>query len=174
MIIPGFLIAMLTFPGVIVHEMAHQWFCRRFGLAVLDVCYLRFGNPCGYVVHEHARTPSQSIWISVGPFLINSVLGAAIAGPAFFSVFQFEQGGVVDYFLAWLGVSIAMHAFPSMGDAAVMWKSTRAGSFGVKAVTLPIVTIIYAGALGRVFWLDYIYGLAVAAAIPTLLVRLLA
>lgn len=44
--IPGQLIAALTFPGVIVHEMAHQLFCRLFRVAVLDVCYFRFG-PAG-------------------------------------------------------------------------------------------------------------------------------
>lgn len=52
MIIPGFLISILTFPGVIVHEIAHQLFCRICGVAVLDVCYFKAGNPAGYVVHE--------------------------------------------------------------------------------------------------------------------------
>lgn len=28
--IPGQLIALVTFPGVIVHELAHQLFCRRY------------------------------------------------------------------------------------------------------------------------------------------------
>lgn len=41
MIIPGFLISIATFPGVIVHEAAHQLFCRLTKVAVLDVCYFR-------------------------------------------------------------------------------------------------------------------------------------
>lgn len=103
---------------------AHQWFCRRFGLAVFDVCYFRLGNPCGYVVHEHPRKASQSIWISVGPFLINSGVGAVIAAPAYFSVFEFSHRNPFNYVLAWLGVSIAVHAIPSTGDAKAMWDAT--------------------------------------------------
>jgi len=50
--IPGPVIAFLTFPGVIVHEAAHLFFCKLFKLQVYDVCFLRFGNPAGYVIHE--------------------------------------------------------------------------------------------------------------------------
>lgn len=60
MIIPGFLISIVTFPGVIVHEMAHQIFCRLCGVAVFDVCYFRFGNPSGYVVHEIPKKASSN------------------------------------------------------------------------------------------------------------------
>jgi hypothetical protein len=43
--IPGQLIALLTFPGVIVHELGHQLMCRFLRVAVLDVCYFRVGRP---------------------------------------------------------------------------------------------------------------------------------
>ena len=52
MIIPGWIISILTFPGVIVHEAAHMLFCRMRGVAVLEACFFRFGNPAGYVVHD--------------------------------------------------------------------------------------------------------------------------
>lgn len=71
MIIPGFLISILTFLGVIVHEIAHQLFCRICGVAVLDVCYFKAGNPAGYVVHEIPKKPSTNILIGVGPFFVN-------------------------------------------------------------------------------------------------------
>jgi hypothetical protein len=125
--IPGPLIAALTFPGVVVHELAHQFFCRLFGVAIFDVCYFRFGNPAGYVIHEHPTKASQQIWIGVGPFLVNSVVGAIIAAPASIQVLQFEAGTPLDYVLIWLGISIAMHAFPSTGDAKG-WRNNNVDS----------------------------------------------
>jgi hypothetical protein len=45
--IPGQLISLLSFPGIIVHEFAHLIFCRLRKVAILDVCYFRFDNPAG-------------------------------------------------------------------------------------------------------------------------------
>jgi hypothetical protein len=49
--IPGPVIAAITFPGVILHETAHLFFCKLFKLQVYNVCYFRFGNPAGFVLH---------------------------------------------------------------------------------------------------------------------------
>jgi hypothetical protein len=125
MFIPGPLIALATFPGVIVHEIAHQLFCRIFRVAVFDVCYFRLGNPAGYVIHEPPSNASQQIWIGIGPFFVNSILGALIALPAVIPVMRFEAGAPLDYLLMWLGVSIAMHAFPSTGDAKSIWSAVQ-------------------------------------------------
>jgi len=51
-IISGPVIAARNLSRVIVHETGHFFFCRLFRLAVYDVCFLRFGNPAGYVMHE--------------------------------------------------------------------------------------------------------------------------
>ena len=61
--------------------------------------------------------------ISVGPFLVNTVIGAIVSFPAAIPVIKFGAGDLLDYFLIWLGVSIAMHAIPSTGDAKSMWQS---------------------------------------------------
>lgn len=173
--IPGIFIAAITFPGVIVHEMAHQLFCRLCRVAVMDVCYFRFGNPAGYVLHEHPRSPYQHLLIGVGPFLLNTVVGAAIAFPAVTPVLKFGAGDPLDLFLVWLGVSIAMHAFPSTGDAASLQQSLRAHpSFLFRLVLMPIVVLIYLGAIGSMFWLDAIWGVSVAVLLPTLLISHLA
>lgn len=174
MFIPGPLIALLTWPGVIVHEMAHQLFCRWAGVAIFDVCYFRFGNPAGYVIHEPARTGAQSILIGIGPFIVNSVVGALIAAPASIPVLQFQSGTVVDYVLIWLGVSIAMHAFPSTGDAKSIWQSVQRATPLARIIATPIVGVIYLGAIGSFFWLDAAYGFIMALAIPSLLVSALA
>ena len=171
--IPAPLIQIATFPGVIVHEIAHQVFCRLTGTPVLDVCYFRVGNPAGYVVHEKASSAGKQLLISIGPFFINTILGALIAAPSAISVFTFDAGNPLDIFLIWLGVSIAMHAFPSTGDAASLWMTfkQRETPWYLKAVVFPLVLLICLGAIGSIVWLDLIYGIAIAAGVPWLIIE---
>jgi hypothetical protein len=176
MIIPGQLIALITFPGVIIHEMAHQYFCRRARVAILDVCYFRVGNPAGYVIHEIPAAPSQQILIGIGPFIVNTLLGAVISFAAAIPVIRLETGSALDYTMIWLGVSIAMHAFPSTGDAKGIWKaaSSEQTPMLLRALAVPIVGLIYVGAIGSMIWLDVVYGGLVALALPSLLINLFA
>ena len=176
MIIPGFLIAILTFPGVIVHELAHQFFCRLFKIPVFKVCYFRIGNPSGYVIHEHPSSPWVSLLIGIGPLFVNTFVGFLIAFPAIMSVGKFSSGDVLDGFLIWLGFSIAMHSFPSTGDAKSIWQSVMGPGkpMGVKVVAAPLVGLIWIGAIGSVFWLDAIYGAAILYFVPNAIVHMLA
>jgi len=172
--IPGILISIATFPGVIVHEFAHQLFCRLTRVAVFKVVYFQFQNPVGYVLHEIPNEKWKSVLISVGPFFVNTIVGAVIAMPAAIPVFKFHETNPLYYLLIWLGVSIAMHAFPSTGDAQSMWNSVSEGKSFTKYLVMPIVGLIYLGALGSMFWLDLIYGAGVAVGFPNLIVNLLA
>ena len=176
MFIPGIVISLVTFPGVIVHELAHQLFCRWCKVPVFKVVYFQTENPVGYVVHEVPANKWHSILISVGPFFINTLLGALIAFPAALPVFTFDTAGPVDYLLIYLGVSIAMHAFPSTGDANAIWEHIKSKDTGLltKIFGYPIVGLIYLGSLGSFFWLDLIYGVAIAIGVPNLVIALLA
>lgn len=175
MTIPGLIISIATFPGVIVHEIAHQLFCKWMKVPVLDVCYFRIGNPSGYVIHEKPEEAYKSILIGVGPFFINSILGALISGSSVIAVWTFEGGSFIDYALLWLGISIAMHAFPSTGDAKSIWAAVtnKKGNFLLKLIAAPICALIYLGALGSMFWLDLFYGIAIAFALPNILASIL-
>lgn len=174
--IPGILIAIATFPGVIVHELAHQLFCRLAKVAIIEVCYFRIGNPAGYVIHEIPSKKSQQILIGLGPFFVNTILGAMISLPAAIPVIKFGTGSPIDYILVWLGVSIAMHSFPSIQDARGIWESVKGEdtAFIAKILVAPIVGLIYLGAAGSVLWLDFLYGLGVAMFIPNIIISLLA
>jgi hypothetical protein len=176
MFIPGFLITLATFPGVIVHELAHQLFCRWFKVPVFEVVYIRVGNPAGYVLHERVANKWHSMMISVGPFVVNTILGALIALPAALPMFKFDNPMPVDYLLIYLGVSVAMHAFPSTGDAKAIWETLKEEetSLPVKIIGYPIIGLIYLGSLGSFFWLDLAYGVAVAVGLPNLIVALVA
>lgn len=174
--IPGFIISAVTFPGVIVHEFAHQFFCYLMRVPVFKVCYFRFGNPAGYVQHEAPRNKWQHVLISIGPFFVNTIIGAAIAFPAAIPVLKFKDGNPLDYVLIYLGVSIAMHAFPSRGDANSMWSSFSEGKANIleKILVAPIMGLIYIGSFGSMIWLDAIYGVGVALGLPELIIKVLA
>lgn len=176
MIIPGlgFLISIITFPGIMVHEFAHQIFCRILRIPVFRVVYFRVGNPCGYVEHEASEDPLKVFLTSTGPFFVNTLLGIVILTPVAIPIIKFrEYGNPLNLLLAWLGFSILMHAFPSTGNARNMveylLKNSQVGILP-KILAAPVIGLIYAGAFGSIFWLDLIYAGAVAMLIPNLLV----
>ena len=171
----GIIISILTFPGVIVHELAHQLFCRLYKVPVFEVCYFRTQNPMGYVVHEIPQKDLHATMISIGPFIINTLIGFLIAFPAALQ-YKFQSAAPLDYLLLYLGVSIAMHAFPSTGDAKVLWEhiNRKETPLLTKILVTPIVGLIYAGAFGSIFWLDLFYGIGVAVGLPWLIIKAIA
>lgn len=172
MFIPGQLIALATFPGVIVHEFAHMLFCKVRGVAVVDACYFRFDNPAGYVIHEKTTNFYSSFLISTGPFLVNTLLCFLICFPAYIPVSYFDIGHPLSYFLMWLGISIGMHAVPSTQDANNMWEDAKmhVKSFNLLAiVTFPLVIVIYIFNVLRVIWADLAYGIMIGVGLPSLI-----
>jgi Putative zincin peptidase len=167
--VPGFLISLLTFPGVIVHEFAHKLFCDWSGTKVLKVCYFRLGNPAGYVLHERPRSAWTHLLIGFGPLFVNTVVGFLIG----LVVIALKGGGgaqnpYVGPAVLWLGVSVAMHSFPSTGDAksisSALWR--RDTPVLAKVVGIPLVGLIYLGAIGSIFWLNALYGIGVVIGLP--------
>lgn len=165
MFIPGFLISIATFPGVVVHELAHVAFCKFTDTRVLEVCYFRVGNPAGYVIHEKPSTVWRHVWIGIGPFFVNTLVGFMIGIVAIPMHIDFDHLTPVQLVLVWLGVSIAMHAFPSTGDAKNIWHAIWSEDVAVSAriIGSPVVGIIMLGAFASIFWLDVLYGLGVVA-----------
>lgn len=177
MIIPGFIISVATFPGVIVHELAHQIFCYLCGLKVYEVKYFQVSNPSGYVIHEGSDRPLKVFLTSMGPFFFNTILGLLIILPVSIQVIVFKEfNSIFNILLAWLGFSVLMHAFPSTGDAKVMVErilKNKEISFLPKLITAPFILLVYLGAIGSVFWLDALYAAGVAMVVPNLLLRFL-
>ncbi len=173
--IPGIIISLVTFPGIIVHELAHQFFCRLYKVPVFEVCYFRTENPMGYVLHENPRNSFHATMISIGPFIFNTVVGFIIGFPAALQ-YKFGMANPLDYILLYLGVSIAMHAFPSKGDAESLMQHINSKDTPIltKILVYPVVGLIYAGAFGSFFWLDAVYGVGVAVGLPWLIVSAIA
>lgn len=63
--IPGIIISLVTFPGVIIHELAHKVFCYLFGVRVYEVVYFQVKDlsaPVGYVLHDPPQNFRHFHW----------------------------------------------------------------------------------------------------------------
>jgi len=152
----GWLIALLTFPGIILHEWAHKFFCDRTHVKVLKTCYFRFGNPAGYVIHGPVNSYGKAFLIATAPFLINTA----------FSVIAFVIAviiplGVAAYILYWLGIATGIHAFPSSQDADMLWSQAKAAWHNPLVwLSFPVIGLIKLGGLLRIVWFDLLYAVA--------------
>lgn len=159
----GFLIPILTFPGVIVHEYAHYKMCHWREVPVHEVVFFQLGNPAGYVVHGEPDRYADALAISGAPFLINSALAIVLFIASFGTVMVVAgDGGIASIFtglLTWLGISVGMHAIPSSGDAASLWtlakRHWRDSVLGL--LGFPIAALIYVANLLNFLWFDLIY-----------------
>lgn len=177
--IPGIIISFLTFPGVIVHEAAHMFFCKLRGVAVLEAVFFQVdpdGNifsdtPVGYVIHEDTDNFVSSFLISMGPFFINTFLCLIICFPAYMPISYFDLGHPLSYFLMWLGLSIGMHAIPSNQDAnnLIEQAKEKAKSGNLLAIiSFPLIALVYVLNFLSFVWADLIYGAAIGIGIPSL------
>jgi hypothetical protein len=173
--IPGWLIALVTFPGVVVHEIAHRFFCDVTDTPVYEVDYYSPGsNPAGYVVHGPPRSLRAGLLISCGPLLVNTVLCAVLTFTVAYQtlILNSSLNDPVLWVLAWLGYSIGMHAIPSRQDAAsftAQVKEARGHGLTLQLARLMSGVITAANAL-RAIWIDAIYAVGVSLALPALLV----
>lgn len=112
------LITLLTFPGVIVHEIAHRFFCDITKVPVYSVSYfdLSSSNP-GTVSHKQTFVLKKAFLISIGPLIINTFGCILLTLPYMISYDIVGYGIKIVYlFLAWLGFSMGIHALPSKQD----------------------------------------------------------
>ena len=114
----------------------------------------------------------------VGPAVVNTLLGFVIGFPAVFGFLTSDDtpfASCLDLFLIWLGVSVAVHSFPTFKDAEEVKNSMTANRnpAWVQSMGLPLSALIYLGAIGSIVWLDVIYALIVVVGIPILFFEIL-
>ena len=149
------IISAITFIGVVFHEYGHKFFCNLTSVKVVKVCYFRFGNPSGYVIHERPKKFAQSFLIAVGPLLSGfffTFLFYAIS-----KSFSWEEWQ--KYLFLWLGGSVAVNSFPSGKDAENLWKDTNrhiTRNF-LAIIGYPFALIIWIANNLRIIWFDLIY-----------------
>ena len=175
--IPGFLIAAVTFPGVIIHEAGHLFFCKLFKLQVYKVCFFQFANPAGYVIHQKTDNFAAAFYVSMGPFFANTLLCIVFCTAAFLPVWELKVADPIAYFFYWLGLSIGMHAFPSTADLSNLWDLAPAQAKRLNplaVLSLPLIAILYVANFARVVWADLGYGILVGILGPIALFRAIA
>jgi hypothetical protein len=166
--IPGWLVSLLTFPGVILHEWAHKKFCDLAKVKVQDVVYFNLdfigeNESAGYVIHERPTTYKQIFLISVGPLIINSL--ATILLGYLFQILGFNtpetQNSLLAIILAWLALSVGMHAFPSDEDMKNILEASKVelakGGSKLHYLAFPFVWLVSLANKLRAIWFDAIY-----------------
>lgn len=144
------------------------------GIAITEICYLRIGNPVGYVLHVRPLYAVQHIVVAVAPLFVSTLIALAVSAMA---SALFARHALIEfhYFIMptalWLSFSIALHAFPSSGDADALWDEVRnrEAGIGAKMLLVPVVGLIRLTGLGGRVWLDVLYAIMVVALPPLIM-----
>lgn len=172
-LIPGILISVMTFPGVIVHEAAHMFFCKLRKVPIFDVKFFQLDAKVGgYVLHGKPENFTSTFLISIGPLIINTLLCLIICLPAAIPIYLFDDSNIVSIFLTWLGVSIGAHAFPSHQDAENIWDEAKKEAMKgnvLAIISFPLVILIHIANLLRFFWFDVLYGVFIGIILSKML-----
>ena len=118
----GYIISVITFPGIIVYQLAKQICCRICRVIVYKVKYFSFKIPHGYVIHENIDDePWKKIFLIIGPFFINLIVGVLLTFVPGLCIkgcceIIWNYNVIVDIYmpiflpaLYWMGISILIH-----------------------------------------------------------------
>jgi hypothetical protein len=170
MIISGPAFALLTFPGVIMHEIAHRFMCDILQIPVYDINYFSGGDTqAGHVCHYKTDNVNHDLLIGFAPLIINSLFCMLFTLP-YSSTLMITKAGIVHYpsmFLWWVGLSIGAHAFPSNHDLHDGWiKLQETNSSLILRSLCSIIKL-----LNRLsfFWVDMIYAVMLSIILPLII-----
>ncbi len=128
-IIPTQLITSLTFPGVILHEIAHQFMCDLCNVPIYSVDYYLFesDDALGRVTHKPTDSYYKELCIGLAPLLINSIVCMALTIPigtayTLGTLFLDTNTSPLQFFTLWIGFSCGFHAIPSKQDVAGLYE----------------------------------------------------
>lgn len=170
--IPGFLIGWATFPGIIIHEYAHEKACHWRNIPVREVNYFSLDGS-GYVKHRQPRGFKDTLVVSAAPFVVNTLLAfvlyilcfSLLEGSTFLggtSATLTQYGALA---AGWVALSVGWHAIPSFGDAGHIWRGARKQwrTSNLALFSLPLVVLFYIGNLLAVVWFDALYSIGIGA-----------
>ena len=159
----------MTIPGVVVHELAHQFVAELVDLEVREVDYT------SHVVHEAPRTLTQAVLVSVAPLLVNTAVAVGVVylavGAVPFDVGTLDPGWTdptaalelgapslqavveerwLDVVAAYLVFSLLFRAVPStrdvenvFGAARRLFRWSRPGVLVLFLLLLPVLAPLY-------------------------------
>ncbi len=157
-LLPNWLIYTVTFPGVIIHELAHELFCILFGVKVTKSVYFQMNSDvAGYIEHEQPTTLNQLFWISAGPLVLNSILAIVLSH----RFFAYEASYLIQIITIWLAFSVGLQAFPSNQDAKNIISDSKelGGGITFSLISYPFFALIWLANFLKYFWFDIAYAL---------------
>ena len=151
--VPGAVIATITFPGVILHEMAHKFFCDLYRIPVYEVKYFAVSKNAGHVIHAPITDVRKNAIIGLAPLLINSVACILFLIPEFLPVIS-RTSFVSTYsfhnvYLIWIGLSCGLNALPSKTDLASIDNNISWPLFCIKKLAQ---ILNFGGLAGNFIW----------------------
>ncbi len=166
--IPGELIALATFPGVIMHEIAHKFMCDIFGVPVYHVAYFNIASQnAGHVIHGKIDSIIKNLLIGLAPLFFNTLLCIIFTLP--YSASLHIAGDAISYsfiyqLLWWVGISMGANAFPSNQDVENV--SEIASNNIIIYFIKGIVRLL--NFLSRI-WIDIAYAYGISLILPYLI-----
>jgi hypothetical protein len=166
-----YVVAILTFPGVIVHEFAHRLFCDLTKTDVYDEAYFRLNDDdttVGFVVHAQPKSLLKSFLISFGPLIVNTILCMVLTFPFTLKVGLNLSLGWSDIFMEWVGICIGIHAIPSNQDAKSFkeFVGMHKGEGVLYVISLALSLFFWIANLLRFFWFDVFFALLISGIVP--------
>lgn len=165
--IPGGVIAMLTFPGVMMHELSHYLMCKLFGVHVSELKLFSIESehfsleseaPIGWVSHAIPDKYYQTVLISTAPIIFNTII-AIVTYHFALTLFRI---GLFHYVFLYLGFCCAVNAFPSKGDGEVLWHTANMEISVYRNyfayLTYPLILVIITLHYLSYVWANFIYG----------------
>lgn len=149
-------IALITAPGVIAHEFGHLLFCFFAGVKIYRVKLFSFNTVAGYVTHDEPKKFLQSLLVSFGPLTFNSFISLLL-----FSQISLSHLTWFTLLYFYLGIVIALHAIPSVGDANTLFEISKGKLFRSPFAFLgfPLVVILYILNFLKRYHIHFIYAL---------------
>jgi hypothetical protein len=166
MFIPGIFITILTFPGFIMETVARRFWCDILRIPVYEVHYFK-----GTIIHEKINGPLLAVILALAPLTLNTILCAVLCFPTAFTWLLGSDMEGLQVFLAWVGLSIGMHALPSRGIIQDYLKDIPDDSrYGWSYYFARIIEVIFTviDFLKRL-WIDVAYAIVVGIAAPYLI-----
>jgi len=115
-LIPNYLISILTIPGLFLHVFLHQFICKVLGVSVLEMKYFDFKNKVGYVIHEKSENVKFNVIITFFPYLIMTLLSFLLFIPLILITASSSNSIIIIFVFIltfWFFVSFLFHALPS-------------------------------------------------------------
>lgn len=147
--IPAEAVAVITFPGVVLHEVSHRLVCDIFNIPVYSVNYFSPSKKAGHVIHAPIQKEYQSLLVSIAPLIINTIVCMILTLPAGMidylgtEFLMQDQSGFWSFLygaLKWIGYTIGFNAMPSDTDMHnVASNSTLCSFFAdcIRAISAP-------------------------------------